>query len=238
LTLRILDRSEWDAYGAFVTTEMRQHTRLFVASIFLVHSFDEGSLLGSGTYLQLAKKPYLLTNQHVAIGMQANSLAHQLKDDDYAVRLSNPFQALSYSADVAVSRIDDALWNSAKNEKQTVPVHRLAARHEPVDGELLFMMGFSGERSPFVLLLESIVPTGTPYTTQETVLPEGYLPEFHFALRYSPTHAVSLDSSRRGLPIPAGFSGSLVWNTRAVECLGLGRSWTPDEARPTGIICR
>ena len=114
LPLRIMNQDQWDAYRRSVTEQMRQHTGFFVASIFLVHSFDEGSLLGSGTYLKLANKPYLLTNQHAAKALETRSLAHQLADDDYAIRISNPFQALSNPVDAAVSRVDDALWNSDK----------------------------------------------------------------------------------------------------------------------------
>jgi hypothetical protein len=66
LARQMMKQAEWDAFGDSVTEQMRQHTQGFVASIFLVHSFDEGSLLASGTYLQLAGKPYILTNHHVA----------------------------------------------------------------------------------------------------------------------------------------------------------------------------
>lgn len=231
-----MNRVQWDTYGESVTEQMRRHTQPFVASVFLVHSLDEGSLLASGTYLQLANKRYLLTNHHVAKALETHPLAHQLKDDDYAVRLSNPFQALSGPIDAAISRIDDALWNPERNQKRTVPACRLAQRHETEDGELLFIMGFSGERSRFSPSFGTIFSTGTPYSTQEAPLPEGYLPDFHFALRYSGTGARSLDGTSRGLPVPHGFSGSLVWNTRAVECLHSGRTWTPDESRATGLV--
>jgi hypothetical protein len=231
-----MNHAQWDAYGESVTEKMRQHAQPFLASVFAVHSFDEGSLLASGNYLQLANKPYLLTNQHVAKALETHPLAHQLADDEYAVRLSNPFQALSDPIDVAVSRIDDARWNSEKNQKKALPVSRLAERHETADGELLFIMGFSGERSHFSPAFGTVFSTGTPYSTQEAPLPDGYISDLHFALRYSATGARSLDGSNRGLPVPRGFSGAFVWNTRAVECFHSGRSWTPDEARVTGLV--
>jgi hypothetical protein len=216
---------------------MRRYLEAFVASVFAVHSIDEGSLLASGTYLRLANKAYLLTNQHVAKTLETHPLAHQLAEDEYAVRLSNPFQALSEPVDAAVSRIDDAVGSSKGNQKKALSVSCLAQRHETADGELLFIMGFSGERSHFSPSFGTIFSTGTPYLTQEAPLPEGCLPELHFALRYSGTGARSLDGRNRGLPLPGGFSGSLVWNTRAVECLHSGRRWTPNEARTTGLVC-
>ena len=42
----------------------------------------------------------------------------------------------------------------------------------------------------------------------------------------------------RHLPLPPGFSGSAVRNTRYVECLASGMQWTPSEARVTGVVYR
>jgi len=38
------------------------------------------------------------------------------------------------------------------------------------------------------------------------------------------------------LPLPPGMSGSLVWNTRRVECAQSQRPWPPSEARVTGLM--
>jgi hypothetical protein len=35
-----------------------------------------------------------------------------------------------------------------------------------------------------------------------------------------------------------GFSGSIVWNTRYLECKSAGREWTPDQAVVTGLLRR
>ena len=37
---------------------------------------------------------------------------------------------------------------------------------------------------------------------------------------------------------PAGFSGSLVWNTRYLEMTAEGRKWSPEDAVVTGILRR
>jgi hypothetical protein len=232
----MLNRAQWDALGDSVINQMRQHTETLVASVFAVHSLDEGSLLASGTYLRLRNKVYLLTNRHVATVLDKHPLAHQLADDEYVIRLSNPFQALSDPIDAALGRIDEAIWNSVKNHKQALPPSHLADEHKTVRGELLFIMGFSGERSHFSPSLGMIFSTGTPFLTQEASLTPPYLPNFHFALHYSGTDARSLNKSDRGLPVPLGFSGSLVWNTRAVECLRSSYPWTPHEARATGLV--
>lgn len=233
-----LNRQEWDDYSRKVTEEMREYAWPFVASILRVHSLEEASLLGSGTYLQLLDNSYLLTNQHVAAERRTHSLAHLLADEEFALGISGVFQALSDPVDAAVCRIEQGVWNSGKTMKRAVPIACLAQKHEPVERELLFMMGFSGERFYFSNLVESACPTATPYCTQESVVPEELKSDFHFGLRYSTERAVSLDASGRGLPDPHGFSGSAVWNTRAVEYLLSGRRWTPENAEVTGMVRR
>lgn len=37
---------------------------------------------------------------------------------------------------------------------------------------------------------------------------------------------------------PAGFSGSLVWNTRYLEVTNAGKSWSPEDAVVTGMLRR
>jgi hypothetical protein len=215
---------------------MRETTRPYVASIFRVFSPTEASLEASGAYVQLRNRTYLITNQHVAAALKTHSLAHQLADDEHGVRITNPFQALSYPVDIAISRIDDEIWRSYKNEKQALPVWRLAQEHKPMQHELLFLMGFSGERSYYSKSLEYVFSTATPYSTQESQLPQPFDPEVSFALLFSTGHAIAVDGKRRGLPNPAGFSGSLVWNTKAVESMVAGREWTPEQAQVTGIV--
>ncbi|WP_198670742.1 hypothetical protein [Oceanicella sp. SM1341] len=102
--------------------------------------------------------------------------------------------------------------------------------------EILFFRGYAQENSHFHF--EHLLSGSTSYATQameET--PIGLDERFFFALHHTTEKAEMLDGVGH-LPLPPGFSGSMVWNTRYVECLQAGKPWTPEEARVTGVVCR
>ena len=162
-------------------------------------------------------------------------LVHHLADEAYGVRITNPFYEERAPIDLAVTRIGDVVWNGP-NEKKALPATRIAVTHSPVEHELLFITGFSGERSRFSPLLKTLFSTGTPYLTHERHLPASWQSPRWFSLFYTPPDTTSLDLAARGLPDPHGFSGSLVWDTKTVQCLKTGTEWHPDLAEVTGII--
>ena len=105
------------------------------------------------------------------------------------------------------------------------------------------MMGFSGERSKFIAFHGALHSRATPYATQEIPLdilrrnpPPCWDPTYHFCLNYKPDRATTVEAGGYGLPDPHGFSGSLVWNTKSIECLRAGRDWNPEYAVVTGIV--
>jgi hypothetical protein len=213
------------------------YAKPYVTPISRVIANDEGELLGSGSYCEYFGNKYLITNEHVAKHMTHKPIAHQFfhSDNDYVIRLINQFLCIESPTDVAISLIDDSNWNICNHDALAIPVSRFAQRHEPVKGELLFFVGYSGERSKF--FFGTLNSPATPYLTQETELPREWdKAEFHFALHYPPDLARRVDGSTLGLPNPHGFSGSLVWNTRRVECLQTGEEWTPECAQVTGIV--
>ena len=48
------------------------------------------------------------------------------------------------------------------------------------------------------------------------------------AIHYSSEQVQAIDGSTRGLPMAQGFSGSLVWDTKAVRSWHEGREWGPN----------
>jgi len=111
----------------------------------------------------LRGEEYLLTNEHVAREIQGQPLAHQLAKEEFATRISNPFQAAPAPYDLALTRIDNAIWSDLKNQRLAVSIQRLALKHEPVEHEFLFTMGYSGERSYFSPTFE------TPFRESNTI---------------------------------------------------------------------
>ncbi|MBX3534571.1 MAG: hypothetical protein KF826_09485 [Xanthobacteraceae bacterium] len=231
-----MPKPEWDAHVKKVTEAMQNYTKKFVTPVSQVIEHDYGKLFGTGNYIELHGQHYLLTNEHVARGLERASLAHQFFDHDGVFRATNPFRVLPLPLDVAVSAIDQKIWTHEPHGSAAISEKKLSIAHTAVAGEILFFKGYSGEQSQF--LFGSLFSKATSYSAQEVALPiddDDFNSRFHFALDYRPDRATPIDGNT-SLPIPKGFSGSLVWNTRFVETFGKGPNWTPECAEVTGLV--
>lgn len=180
----------------------------------------------------------MITNEHVVEDRKHSRYANQFHGCEDVFRLSAPGAITPHPIDVAVCEIPDAVWTLRVHQACAVPRARLAVRHNPLPGELLYFSGFPQERSRF--LFGALMSIETPLTTQEAI--DVQLDDLHpnyFLVRYSTEKARSVDpAARRSLSTPSGLSGSLVWNTRRVECLKNQVPWSPDLAQVTGMLCR
>lgn len=230
-----MTRDEWDNHCAQVVNEMLEHVKQFSTPISKIIENDYGEHLGSGSFITDGESIYLITNEHVAKELNSISLAHQFHDSDCVVRVMNPFCAKKYPIDVALTKIKEEAWNSCQHHSKPISISRFSQKHDPVDGELMFMIGYSGERSGFHF--GTLFSPGTPYLTQAVDFPNDIGEnEYHFSIHYKPDLATSIDGSTRGLPKPPGMSGSLVWNTRFVECMQKQEAWIPERSCITGIV--
>lgn len=218
-----------------VLEAMRAHVRPFVTPISKVLSHDHGEQLGTGSYIDIHSQRYLLTNEHVARELQQSSIAHQFYGSDNVFRCINPMVADPAPVDAALAFIEDEVWGHSAHTAGQIPLSRCASKHAPLENELLFLVGYPGARSKF--LFNTLITPGVPYLTQEAPLLESHgNTQYHFALHYSPEKAISPDARAQPLPPPPGMSGSLVWNTRVLECHNAGVKWTPAEAQVTGLV--
>jgi hypothetical protein len=152
------------------------------------------------------------------------------------LNVRNEFVAAPPPIDVAISKIENDIWLANKCDGMAIPVGRFANKHSPIEGELLFFAGFSGERSK--VLFENCFSRGTPFLTQECPFPDSIEQadsKYHMSIPYPPELARAIDASET-LPDPHGFSGSLLWNTKRIECQKTNIEWTPSMAEVTGII--
>jgi len=223
---------------------MSEHTAPFISAINRVISDEWNSTaddpsaraLGTGSFVELRGKPYLITNEHVAMERRRVSLAHALRQgddpDNRAFRIINPFQVIGAPTDAAISRIEDDVWE--QGQKMAIPAVRIACAHEPVPGERLFVQGFPGEFTRATSFLPGNVARPVAFLTEEIELPERLDAEFYFALHYSPEWARTAGNVSVNLPLPSGFSGSFVWDTKYVRVRG--RNWTPRDAVVTGLL--
>jgi hypothetical protein len=221
----------WQAETEKVARLMAEHVSQFITPISEAISDDYGELLGTGSYVQLRGRPYLLTNEHVARRREKHPLAHVPKLDGFFLRVVHPFQAQTFPIDAAIARLDDAIMENAT--QRPIPADRFASKHAPVTHELLFMTGFPGKRARFSALAGALATTAVPYLTQQIPEESVTSPE-HFRLNYNPERARSVSSLGSFLPEPPGFSGSLVWDTGYVR--KRGQDWSPADATVTGLV--
>ncbi len=209
-----------------------------------------GDLHGTGAYVELDGMRYILTCEHVAAGMAKSQLAASFHGAEIAFTLDNPFSALTYPVDIAITAITEHTWNLVPHRAKSIPIELFAKRHEPIPGELMLILGVPGESGHAWPPAE---PSGDGvyfYTTNSIVceVQEYFGPElanevplpregFHFLLPYVPEVAVNVnDKGSSSLPRAPGLSGSLVWNTRYLEVTAAGKEWCPEDARVTGIV--
>jgi len=232
----LIEEGDWDARSSEVLREMQAHTKQFVTPISRTLNNDEGEMHGTGVYVQIGDHKYLITNEHVASAIQLNSITHQFLGSDLVFRALNPFLTFGWPIDAAIMRVPEDVRTMETQEGAAIPEHRLALFHAPVESELLFFQGFSGEGSHF--LFGNLFSRLTSYVFREVPLPQDvrFKDRFHFGVDYRPDMAKIASGDSRGLPQPKGFSGSLVWNTRFVQRLQEGNEWSPDDAVVTGLV--
>jgi hypothetical protein len=121
---------------------------------------------------------------------------------------------------------------------QALPMSKFASRHSPVPYELLFLRGIAGEDVGYISGLGAdVILTG--YCSQEK---ENSGNASIFEMLWDPggiavTNGTDSDVRERiKHDDPAGFSGSLVWNTRFVERGCELSKWTPKDAVVTGLL--
>lgn len=235
MTTESTNRLLWDDATKEACAAMMQEVEGFTTPISRVIEHDYGELEGSGSYIQIQGKRFLITNEHVASRLKTHSLAHQFCGCSNVYRTRNPFPVISYPSDVAICEIDDAIWTHASHKGRAIPIERFATSHSPVDGELLFVAGYAGDRSRF--LFGELHSERLEYLTQTDQMPNGHGdPDFHFALYYRPDLAITTNPRSAGLPRPPGWSGTLVWNTRFAEMTKNGKEWSPSDAQVTGMV--
>lgn len=234
-----MTEDDWKQHARRVAMEMREFTAPFVSPISHEKAGTEPRLSGTGSFVELFGRRFLLTNEHVVFDEQADdylsSLAHGLFGTADACRILNGALSAPYPIDCALIPIPEPIWQ-LPHCARAIPESYFDWAHAPESREILFFRGYAQENSSFHF--ENLITGSTSYATQEMdAIPAQLDKRFFFALHHSPEKAEIIDGLSR-LPLPPGFSGSTVWNTRFVEFLVAGKPWTSDEARVTGVVCR
>jgi hypothetical protein len=237
----LFTKEEWTAAMPGVVEAMTGYLRPYRTAIY-EHKCDEdgreyGDGWGSGSYLRLGDRVFILTNQHVACARRnGRVLAHQFDGQEDIRRIVGHHAEFPHPLDVAVLPVDMRAWADVSNKSKAIDIDQIVIGHDPEPTqELLAFTGFAGERTSFHFGF--LFAEGTCYTAREIELPHDvrFSPRFHFGIDYRPDCASSV-IGEKGLPLPPGLSGSTVWNTGFVAAKVAGRTWTPQMAKVTGLV--
>lgn len=224
-------KAVWDAMSNDVADIMKVYTRPFVT--ILAGDKD----VGTGSFIE-QEETRILTCEHVA---RFDPVAYYI-DDGGTTSLQPGMWCVEpdKSKDVALASVPAAEWAQISTTARPLPMARFAQRHQTVKDELLFFRGIAGENVGYIgnFGSDSILSGYCSQEKHETG------DEDIFEMLWSPKNTTlsrgTSDAVRDRVKYdnPAGFSGSLVWNTRFVE-LGCDFSrWSPDQAVVTGLLRR
>lgn len=216
----------FDAMAAF--------TAPFVTAIYDVIDERSGQLTGSGAFIELLGRPYILTAGHVAYeALTHRGLAHSTKDGSPPGFISNPLKLAGHPYDVAVVRLDERALHGTPHT--CVPSTFLAEDSSGVESDLLFAHGFPGQRSKPIALFQSVFSKTLPYgsATSSSHYP-WFNPALHIALDYSPAGMIDGNLHQTDFVEPFGLSGSALWKTNRAGTTSA--EWTPERARIVGVL--
>lgn len=208
---------------------------------FPAHQHPDVLENGTGAFAVVDGTKLLVTNEHVINKM---GLSHSFFGSEVFVPAASQRYGVANSLDVGVARVDMRAWADHGSEARAIEYGQFAEKHDTAPHEILWMAGYPGARVKQFDQLNLAVCEATP--TQEYLFLDGeephesFDPWLHFAVYYSPANAKPLfgtdSSSSPGRSNPPGLSGSLVWNTRRLQCFYENRPWSPNLAVVTGII--
>lgn len=225
---------EWNHICSQVVDRMNEYVRPFVVP--LSHETNSNvRLIGTGTFVRGANGTTIATCEHVAREAPLNFCPHGGEDvyrytGEWEVR-PEPIDAAWTTGSLAT------LVPTAK----AVQLHQIATQHSLMPSEeLLFFYGYSGENSTFVF--ENHITNGSGYLTQQNrdAKPDPGVVELLWPNGEEAWSEGTTEEARRNMRFsnPAGFSGSLVWNTRFLETGADLNRWTPDQAVVTALLKR
>ena len=228
--------NQWNALSELVTEAMNVTTRPFVTP--LIHeAAGEPTRIGSASYVELASKGVtLITCEHVARYQNQRHLPFGRKKP---ISLTGTTCSDREPLDVASIWVNHQSWQKQRSKAQTIPWDKFAQHHAPAANELLFFYGLADENSYSGYSKFSKIMSG--YCTQEK-RDTGDANVFEMFWEPENTKVTSRTGPRIKEEVKfdnaAGYSGSLVWNTRFVEKGCDINRWSPIDAVVTGVLRR
>lgn len=202
----------------------------WTTAIYGIISDDEGTLVGSATYVRVREALWLLTAAHVVDQGLATYGRVARRGPDGVVEVG------------AWSRSDEALdlavaYLGTDSSISALDLCAVAATFADVDSHHLFIHGFPSERSRFSGLAGGVVSSSVPYLTySHRTVWDGFDGRLHFAIEYPAPEHQQLDERGRpiSLPPPDGMSGCAVYGLGS----DLAAGWSASGSRLIGVAHR
>ncbi|WP_221032894.1 hypothetical protein [Actomonas aquatica] len=218
-----------------VIEELKNASSKFITAIARTTDSNQGDFVGSGSFMVFGGRVFLVTAMHVAM-----DALHRAKwGAAFASGSNDPYQlitapfCLDNDLDIAIAPV--TLDHSASLPRQACSTSSIAEEAGQLS-DCLFVHGYPGKRSKFLMLGPGIHSESLPWATVTVESSwQDFDPNLHFAIGFDPTHARYVNGDKAHLPDPDGMSGSAVWNTRRCE---IGTRWQASDARIVGVIHR
>ncbi len=223
------------AEGTRISNLMKVHTKPDLAAVYGIISEQKGVLIGSGTFLRLCGRTYLLTAEHVVDeGRKYEAIAHTSSSGSKPEPFKYGFRVAKPPIDLAIGRVDDEVVR----DHGIVPlgVDALGTSAGTIERDFLFVHGYPEGKSKWVPIVNGgIHSTSTPFWTSDGVSDwDQFDSDTHIALMYPKDGW--LDEKWKGVSAtePFGMSGSAVWQTNRRHTPG--PEWGTDHSKLVGLI--
>ncbi|MCW8281568.1 hypothetical protein K7A42_11760 [Agrobacterium sp. InxBP2] len=190
---------------------------------------------GTGTFVSLDDKIFVLTARHVADEHADDILFH---GSDQPVKLPDQYIRAPGSLDSAILPIPAELWQGMEHEAQAIQFEWFAGKFDPFPQEVYFFRGYAGENAQYAFDINQTSATG--YCTQINADFTDDTRFFYLLCRPSEIEFTSgtSDEAQENMKKEKanGFSGSLVWETGLSKAMAENRQWKAEDAKIVGQV--
>ena len=217
----------------------------FICPIHFVPNGDSrnppGDHHGTGWFVEKCGHPHICTCEHVAKYQAKGLIGYAPTGGDFGVSVGkNAFFLSPHPVDFAIADIRKT-WDLITHKGKCIPQCLFDSKHQPVEGEYLYLQGFPGADSKALFEQHNVLGLGAylheiappPELSSETPT---FCNGYHICMAWNPANATPLTAAASVLSVPGGLSGSVLWNTRYKECIDQDREWSIQDIRATGIV--